>query len=198
MIITATQVTIYAPKISASAATITASGLIPIVQERICLLCNNYFLIDEIELTSTATFNATARSIVLPSGVNWEDYGFLANDDLFTYNSYRNDGIFTIESITAETVILTSACSVVDELFNNSLGKNIYFSVVRWPVSVQQTAAKMIYYDYDIRDKVSADLKSRSLGPLSESFTTGETDEVYGYPIKIINQLDSFKIGRIF
>lgn len=198
MIITATQVTIYAPKISASAATITVSGLIPIVQERITLLCNNYFLADGIELTSTATFNATARSIVLPSGVNWEDYGFLANDDLFTYNSYRNDGIFTIENITAETVILTSACSVVNEVFNNNLGKNIFFSAIKWPVSVQQTAAKMIYYDYDIRDKVSADLKSRSLGPLSESFTTGETDEVYGYPIKIINQLDSFKIGRIF
>lgn len=197
MIITATQVTIYAPKISASAATITVSGLIPIVQERICLLCNNYFLVDGIELISTATFNATARSIVLPSGVNWEDYGFLANDDLFTYNSYRNDGIFTIENITAETVILTSACSVVNEVFNNNLGKNIFFSAIKWPVSVQQTAAKMIYYDLDLRDKVSANIKSRSLGPLSESFTDGEKDE-YGYPLKITNQLDSFKIGRVF
>jgi len=197
MIITATQVTIYAPKISASAATITVSGLIPIVQERIVLICNNYFLADGIELTSTAIFNATARSIVLPSGVNWEDYGFKANDDVFIYNSYRNDSVVTIESLTAETVILTSACSVVDELFNNSLGKNIYFSVVRWPVSVQQVAAKMIYYDYDLRDKVSANIKSRSLGPLSESFTDGEKDE-YGYPLKITNQLDSFKIGRVF
>ena len=197
MIITATQVTIYAPKISASAATITVSGLIPIVQERIVLICNNYFLADGIELTSTAIFNATARSIVLPSGVNWEDYGFKANDDVFIYNSYRNDSVVTIESLTAETVILTSACSVVDELFNNSLGKNIYFSVVRWPVSVQQVAAKMVYYDLDLRDKVSANIKSRSLGPLSETFTDGEKDE-FGYPMKITNQLDSFKIGRIF
>ncbi len=197
MIITATQVTIYAPKISASAATITVSGLIPIVQERICLLCNNYFLVDGIELISTATFNATARSIVLSTGNYWVNYGFQANDDMFIYNSYRNDGVVTIQSVSNETIILTSACSVVDELFNNSLGKNIYFSVVRWPVSVQQVAAKMVYYDLDLRDKVSANIKSRSLGPLSETFTDGEKDE-FGYPMKITNQLDSFKIGRIF
>ena len=196
-IISATQVTIYAPKISASAATITTSGLIPIVQERICLLCNNYFLIEDINVSGTATFNATARSIILATGVYWENYGFQANDDVFIYNSYRNDGVVTIESLTTETVILTSVCSVINEAFNNNLGKNIFFSAVRWPVSVQQVAAKMIYYDLDLRDKVSANIKSRSLGPLSESFTEGEKDE-YGYPLKITNQLDSFKIGRVF
>jgi len=196
-ILTAGTVILYAPKISASAATITASGLIPIVQERICLLCNNYFLIEDINVQGTATFNATARSIILSTGVYWANYGFQANDDMFIYNSYRNDGVVTIQSLSNETVILTSVCSVVDEAFNNNAGKNIFFSAVKWPVSVQQVAAKMIYYDYDLRDKVSANIKSRSLGPLSESFTEGEKDE-YGYPLKITNQLDSFKMGRIF
>jgi len=197
-LISATQVTIYAPKISATAATITASGLIPIVQERICYICNNYFELKDLYVGSTATFNATARSIVLSTGNDWEDYGFQAGDDILIYNSYRNDKIATIESLTAETVILTSACSVVDEAFNNNIGKFIYFSVIRWPVSVQQTAAKMIYFDYDIRDKTAPNIRSRSLGPLSETFTDGEKDEIYGYPMKIINQLDAFKIGRVF
>jgi hypothetical protein len=198
MILTATQVTVYAPKISASAATITASGLILIVQERICLLCNNYFLIEDMKVQGTATFNATARSIILATGVYWADHGFQTNDDMFIYNSYRNDSVVTIESLSNETVILTSVCSIVDEAFNNNAGKNIFFSAVKWPVSVQQAAAQMIYYDYDLRNKVASNIKSRSLGPLSESYTTGEKDEVYGYPIKVINQLDSFKMGRVF
>lgn len=196
-ILTAGTVILYAPKISASAGTITASGLIPIVQERITLLCNNYFELKDLYLESMATFNATARSIILPSGSYWANYGFQANDDMLIYNSYRNDSIVTIESLSNETVILASVCSVVDESFNNNAGNCIYFSVTKWPVSVQKTAALMIYYDYDIRDKVSANIKSRSLGPLSETFTDGEKDE-YGYPMKITEQLNPFRIGRVF
>jgi hypothetical protein len=197
-ILTAGTVILYAPKISASAGTITASGLIPIVQERITLLCNNYFELKDLYLESTATFNATARSITLPSGSYWVNSGFQANDDMLIYNSYRNDSIVTIESLSNETVILTSACSVVDESFNNNTGNMIYFSVIKWPVSVQQVAAQMIFFDYDIRGKTQSNIKSRSLGPLSESFTDGATDERYGYPIKIIEQLNPFIIGRVF
>jgi hypothetical protein len=197
-ILTANTVILYAPKISASAGTITASGLIPIIQERITLLCNNYFELKDLYLESSATFNATARSIVLPTSAYWVNYGFQANDDILIYNSYRNDSIVTIASLSNETNILTSACSVVDESFNNNTGNMIYFSVIKWPVSVQQVAAQMIFFDYDIRDKVSVNVKSRSLGPYSESFTDGAKDEQYGYPIKIIEQLNPFRIGRVF
>lgn len=196
-ILTATQVTVYAPKISASAATITASGLIPIVQERICLMLNNYFTRSDLYIQATALFNATARSIVLTENNLWNDYGFKAGDDILIYNSYRNDGVMTIESITASTVILTSACSVVDESFGTSDGAVIYFSVIKWPAPVQQVAAQMVYFDIDIRDKVASNIKSQSLGPWSESYTDGEKD-FYGYPRKITSQLDIYSIGRVF
>jgi hypothetical protein len=58
-------------------------------------------------------------------------------------------------------------------------------------------AAKMCAFDYDIRDKVATNLKSRSLGPLSETYTDGEKDD-YGYPKKITNVLmDNYFIGRV-
>lgn len=195
-IITATAVSIYAPKISISAGSIIAGNYIPIVQERIQLLTNNYFESETVNLKTTCAFNAIARSITIDQN-SWEEFGFQANDDILIYNSIRNDGIVTIESISDNIAIVTSSCSVVDESYSTNSSQAIYFSLVRWPISVVACAAKMIYYDVDIRDKVSGNIKSRSLGPLSESFTTGETDEMFGYPIKIIQALEPFKLCRL-
>lgn len=190
-IITATAVTTYAPKISASAATITSSGLIPIVQERICMMTNNYFVTD-LYLQDCYTFNATGRTIISVGGNSFDEKNFLAGDDIYVYRSYRNDGVYTLESVSGSTLTLISGSSVIDELS----GRSILISVVKWPLPVVQVAAKMIYFDYDIRDKVSANIKSHSLGPFSESYTDGERDE-WGYPMKITNLLSDYRIARM-
>jgi hypothetical protein len=194
-IITASAVSIYAPKITASAGTITAGNYIPVVQERICLMLNNYFDSEIVNLETTCVFNATARSIVIRQN-SWEEYGFKANDDILIYKSIRNDKVVTIESLTTNTCVLTSACSVVDESYSTATGTSVCFALVQWPISVVQTAALMVYFDVDIRDKVSGNIKSRSLGPLSESFTSGDEDE-YGYPRKITDKLTPFKLARL-
>lgn len=189
MILTATEVTLYS-NISASAATIEAENLIPVVQERIVLMLNNYFLTD-LEVTSTVTFNATARTIVAQS--SFEEFGFLASDEIRVYNSYRNDGYFTVASVSTTTLTLTSACSVVDELS----GRTVILNVVRWPLEVKVAAAKMIAYDYDKRDAVTPGLTSRSLGPLSESYA-GSSDDECGYPRRLTSPLDKYRIARSF
>jgi hypothetical protein len=196
-IISASSVSIYAPKISVSAGSIISANYIPIVQERICLMLNNYFTSDYMSVVSTASFNATAKSITLTSNSeHWDNYGFKTGDDFLVYRSYRNDSVKTIASLSDNILIVTSSCSVIDERFNNSDGAAIYFSVVQWPISVVASAAKMIWYDCDYRDKNPSYLKSHSLGPFSEAFGSSETDDLYGYPIKIIQSLDAFKVVR--
>jgi len=188
MIVTATQVTILS-NITASAATITSSELIPIIQDRIVLMTNNYFLTD-LSLQDAMTFNATARTIVANN--NWVNYNFLANDDCMIYNSYRNDGYYTISTVSNKTLTLATGATVVAELS----GRSILASVVKWPGPVQQIAALMVAYDYDIREKSAANIKSHSLGPFRETFTDGEKDE-WGYPLKITNMLTDYKIARL-
>ena len=187
-ILTATEVTVYS-NISASAATIVTSGLIPVVQERVTMLTNNYFLTD-LHLQDVVTFNATNRTIIANN--SYADQNFLAADDIYVYNSYRNDGYYTIDSVSASTITVISGQSVVDELS----GKSVLVSVVKWPVTAKQTAALMVAFDYDSRDKVAGNINSRSLGPFSESFSTGATDE-FGYPKKITSGLDKFRMVRI-
>ena len=195
-IIKAWEVSLYAPKITASASTITSGNYIPIVQDRICLMLNNYFDSDIVHLQTTCNFNATAKSITIDQ-TSWEEFGFKANDDVLIYKSIRNDGVVTFESITNNIAIVTSTCSVIDESYSTRSSNSIYFSLVQWPLSIVQIAARMIWFDCDYRDKNAQYLKSRSLGPLSESFGSANVDDEYGYPIRVIQSLDKYKIARL-
>jgi hypothetical protein len=193
-ILTATEVSSYAPNISASATTIINGNYIQIVQDRVCLITNNYFTSDELSIKSTVLFDATAGTITLDAEY-WENYGFKAGDDFLVYRSYRNDGVKTIESLADTVLTVTSSCSVIKEDFNNNSGPVIYFSVVQWPVAIKQIAALMIQYDTDYRDKNAAGIKHRSLGPYSETFADAKEDE-YGYPAKLTNKLEPYTIAR--
>jgi len=193
-ILTASEVSIYAPNITATAGTIIAGNYIQIIQDRICLITNNYFTSDELSIQSTVTFDATAGTITLDAEY-WENYGFKANDDFIIYGSYRNDGVKTIDSLSNTILTVASSSSVIKEDFNNNSGSIIYFSVVQWPVAIKQIAALMIQYDTDFRDKNSAGIKNRRLGPYSETFADAKEDE-YGYPAKLTNKLEPYTIAR--
>lgn len=187
-VITATQVTLYS-NITASAATITSSGLIPIVQAKIVEMLNNYFTSD-IRIVTTATFQATAATITL-TGNNWSDFGFVAGDEIYIYDSYRNDGYQTCLSLSTTVMTLATSSTVYNETFSNSsnsFGRPIVFSMVKWPTSVTRAAALMVAYDYDTRPKTEPGLKSISLGPWSESYTDASRNG-QGYPDDILASL---------
>lgn len=168
---------------------VAAATLIPVVQDRICMMTNNYFLTD-LCLQGTVTFNATARTII--GSASYGSENFLAGDDIFIYNSYRNDGSFTLDSVSASTLTVISGQSVIDELS----GASVLVSVVKWPRPVKQTAALMVAYDYSVRGSQAANVKSHSLGPFSETFSSGDEDQ-FGYPRKITDALIPYRVARI-
>jgi len=187
-ILTASEVTAYS-NISASVATITASGLIPTVQERITWITNNQFL-TELSIQTTVTFNATARTITT-GGDDWAGSGFAAGDEVYIYHSYRNDGYQTVLSISDDRLTLATGSTVIDELS----GRSIMVSVVRWPADLKPVAARMVAYDYEQRGKRTPGLRSRTLGPWSESY--GEKVGEYGYPSDLIDPLYDHRMVRL-
>jgi hypothetical protein len=194
MIVSATQVTLWT-SITASVNTILSKNYIDIVQERIFLIANNYFTSDDLSLEATVLFNATTRSITLDGNAYWENYGFQTGDDFLIYRSWRNDGVYTINSLSNDTLVVISSQSVINERFNNNNGSTIYFSVIKWPKDIQSIACEMIYFDSEIRPEVSANVKSNSFGPFSETYTI-DTDN-YGYPKNIIDKLDKYCLARL-
>jgi hypothetical protein len=194
MVVSATQVTLWT-SITASVNTILSKNYIDIVQERIFLIANNYFTSDDLSLEATVLFNATTRSITLDGNAYWENYGFQTGDDFLIYRSWRNDGVYTINSLSNDTLVVISSQSVINERFNNNNGSTIYFSVIKWPKDIQSIACEMIYFDSEIRPEVSANVKSNSFGPFSETYTI-DTDN-YGYPKNIIDKLDKYCLARL-
>lgn len=190
-ICTATDVTVYTD-ISCSAGTIVNSGLIGIVQARINTICNNYFLTD-MDYEGPITFNATAGTMT--AGANWDDYGFLADDEIYIYNSYRNDGYKIVGSVTSTVLTLATGSSCVAELS----GQTILVSVVRWPSELKYIAAQMVKYDYDDRAARAIGITSHSLGPFSESYASPNSmgSTPFGYPQEIIDSLASYTIVRL-
>jgi hypothetical protein len=185
-LITAAEVAFYS-NISAMAPAITASGLIPMVQERIIQICNNDFATD-LMVIADCTFNATAATITLKAN-DWKEFGFDDGDDIVIVNSYRNDGYYTVSSFVNETATL-SAGTVKDELS----GRSIMFAVVKWPMAVKRAAAQMIAYDYDTRPQRTPGVKSFTLGPLSETYNDSASGAdkglgLYGYPLEILGLL---------
>ena len=187
--VTATQVTVYTD-ISVSAATITTSGFIPIVQDRITDYCYNWFVSKDINFQGTLTFTAT-DSIAAGTGNNWVSFGFADGDEVYLYGSRRNDGYYDVTSVTTVIMTVDSTNTVVDELS----GASILVSLVEWPGSLAYAAAQMVKYDYDDRKTRAAGLTSQSLGPRSESYAA-ETG-VFGYPLEILGILDQYRVARL-
>jgi hypothetical protein len=189
MLLSATEVTILS-NISASAATIAASGYLEEIQETIFLICNSTFETD-LFVQGGMTFYPSTYTII--GTTSFEALNFASGDDIYIYNSYRNDGIKTIASIpSTSTLTLLSSCTIYEELSNRS----IMISVVKWPITVKRIAAQMIAYDYDVRPKKSLGVKSFTLGPFSESYTIGDEDE-YGYPKALTDRLIPYRRVRL-
>jgi len=188
MVVSATEVTILSP-ISASAAMILASEIIPIVQDRITMLTNNYFT-SELQFEDRITFDSALRTLTTGSA-HFEEYNFLAGDDIMLYGSYRNDGYYTILSVNENVATLVTGSTIINELS----GQSILLSVVQWPKPIKYAAAQMIYYDVDIRPTIVPGYNSGSLGPFSESYSAN-TDE-YGYPKSIMEMLVPYRMTRL-
>lgn len=190
-IVTATQVAAFT-NISASAGTIISSGLIPIVQERINLITNNYFVTD-MYLQGTVVFGATAGTIT--SLNSFADKGFSVADEVYIYNSYRNDGYKTVSAVSGVALTMTAS------LLSEPSSRSILISVVQWPAALAYTAAQMVKYDYDDRSKQTSGVKSHTLGPFSETFGNasgnGKTSTPYGYPQDLIDGLAPYTIVRL-
>jgi hypothetical protein len=191
-IVTATEVTIYTD-ISCSAGTTTLTLLIPIVQERINYITNNFFLTD-MYMGGTVTFSATAGTIV--AGSNWDDEGFVAGDEIYIYNSYRNDGYKTVGSVSTVTLTVSSS----DTIINEPSGRSILVSVVDWPNALKYIAAQLIKYDYDDRPGIEPGVASKTLGPYSVSYrgnSQGGYSTPFGYPQELIDSLSVYTIARL-
>ena len=191
-IVTAAEVVLYTD-ITTSATAITTLGIIPIVQERINWITNNWFTSDKVYYQGNIDFTAAADTLSAQS--NLEEIGFLTGDEFYLYNSYRNDGYYTAETVSEKTITIASSESVIAE---QPSGASIMLSLVDWPEAIKYIAAQMVKYDYDDRGDRTIGVVSETLGPHSIGYgTAGFNKQPYGYPQELIDGLTAYTITRL-
>lgn len=187
MLLTADECVKYS-NITATAATIAASGLLETVQERILAWTNNTFTVD-VYWEGSANFSGSARTL---TGTGFTDAGLASGDDVYISGSIRNRGIKEISTASNTLLTFTTASNIVNET-----NRIVDVELVEWPLPVKYAAAQMVAYDYDIRPTVTPGVRSRSLGPFSESFVNMLGGVIGTYPVEIMDALTPYKVIRL-
>jgi len=199
-------------RISASTYDSIITSLIPTVQDRLRYICNNPFTVQPLinrvhsrfgyyrneydrwydrdtQLYILAQVNATfdaSSATVTSRGENFASAQFASGMDILIKDSYRNDGYFTIDSVSTSSLTIASTFSAS---FNDeATGATIYFAVVNWPKGIKPLVAQLIRYDYEERPKLTG-VRSERLGPYSVSYGVD-----YGYPKALLAPLMEYTI----
>jgi hypothetical protein len=158
-------------------------SLIPIIEQVICDYCNQDFFQDNFDYVSSndISFINTDNSINM---TNLNDYKFVANDSIRVYGSLRNDGPFTISSVTTDKIIINSINTIVDEDENES----IFITKVKYPVSFKFIAAQMIKYNIDNK-KIKAGVLEEDIDDYRYKLSVAAN----GYPTNLVSGLKTHR-----
>jgi len=170
------------------------SYLIPFVQDDVVEYLNNCF---EDKNTSYEScrfeFNNTSPPTIDDPDEQFILQGFESTMDIAIQGTYRNKGIYTIDTLSAGTLTLISSNTLLDESSTDEYGRNcIRISRVNWPDGIKLLTSQIIWENIS-RGKTK-DVKSKSLGP---SAITYHSISSGGYSESIMNGLKKYKITRV-
>jgi hypothetical protein len=156
---------------------------IPIVQEDLCEITNNDFLLRDIwNVGSDFVFaHSTSSADTITDGSSGftpdSRPDFTANFDIVVHGSGYNDGKYQLDNVTASVLTLTTT----EELVAEDDDEAVTISQVHWPKAVKPVAAQMVWHRIDQIKQGSE--KSESLGDYSASY------DGRGYPRHVYDSL---------
>lgn len=164
----------------------------PIVENFICSFCKNDFVeyahttpsyprvcIQSNELEFTNNTNSLDSTTL-----DFTDYRIAAGDNLRVYGSFHNEKVFTISSITANSIVFEDVNTVKDENYSD------YLTVVRviYPEDLKKAYAFMI--NYNIKADSYKGLQSETI--LGYSYTLSPNNKT-SYPDSVISELYNYR-----
>jgi hypothetical protein len=156
---------------------------IPIVQEDLCEITNNDFLLRDVWNVGTDFVFAHSSSSADTITDGSSDFtgnsrpDFKSNFDIVVHGSGYNDGKYQLDNVTASVLTLTTT----EELVAEDDDEAVTISQVKWPKPVKPVAAQMIWHR--IKGITQGGVQSESLGDYSVTY------DKTGYPQNIIESL---------
>lgn len=159
---------------------------LPIVIQEFFDHTNNYFDNNAVRLiTSQLTASSSDLSFVF-SGGSWSTYSFADGDEIRVQNSKRNDGFYTIESVSSGTLTLSGSSVYVATCAprGESEGEATWtVNKIDVPIAVKPLLAAMIKFHID---NPTGLVQSESLGEYSVTYGGG------AYPSGIDQQMQKY------
>lgn len=118
-------------------------SLIPIVENWVCNELNNWFLTPNWIEGGNISFTADTTITDSDSNFSDTDVGFAAGMDFRVIGSVLNDGVYSADSVSADTITLDSKYSVVTESFTPT---SITINRIVWPQGIKFPVAKVIEF----------------------------------------------------
>lgn len=183
------------------------SILIPVVTERIRIICNNTFTVQRLKKTVYTAFGMSGQDYVrfdrdtglyvLPQvsasfvssaktvtarGSNFASAAFAAGQDVLIYGSYLNDGYYEIDSVSTSTLTILSSYSFSGAVANTHGFKDeVTGASIFFAVATWPKDIKPI-----VASMIQYDYQERGQYKDTEG---GEILGEYGYPQSILRQL---------
>jgi len=169
--ITVAEVKALIPKLNDAEYTSPIETRIQGAENRLCQLCNDHFL--KIGAVAGYFINFSAAGIVFSATANtitstvqtFTDYQFAAGDNIYIRGSLKNDGHYTIKTVTAGVITLEDIYTLRDETSEGIV--EVWY--VDFPRELKSTLARMIEYEILIKPLINPAMASESIGGYSYS-----------------------------
>jgi hypothetical protein len=157
---------------------------LPFVENDICIECRDHFVDMKFNFITSnlISFNSSLNSLNL-NDINTK--GFHVGDTIRVYNSIRNDGIFTIDTINQNSLILND----IDEVEDEDAGELIYITRIKYPKALKKVAALMIDFKIKENENESQGIKKEKIDDYSVEYE----DKSQGYPSSILSMLYNYR-----
>jgi hypothetical protein len=117
------------------------------------------------------------------SGAEFED-----DMDILIEGSLSNDGAYTIDTVAAGTLTLTTD----DDLIDEDAGEEVTITRLKWPKGILKYVAQMIWHScVNIK---SSSVKSERIGDYSVTYNNALTS--LGWPPEVTNGLNKWRVVR--
>jgi hypothetical protein len=144
--------------------------LIPFVQDDICAIANHRFHDAYHWLKDDGLFfSSTAKTVQLSTDSTCSFYNEYSTGDTIDVDiSYKNNGFYTISSITSSHVLVVSE-SLIDE-YSTTYEINTIIHRCDFPGNIKRIAARMVWWNVQNTQVTQGDIASESYGARSVSY----------------------------
>lgn len=164
-------------------------NLIPKVQADIIEYLDNNFPDKNTTYLSGSLQFYSSGAITDSDNARFEIEGFTTGMDIAVEGTYRNRGIYNINTLTTDKITLSANDTILDECSSDEYGSGaIRLTRVVWPIGLKNLIAQIIWFN--IKDVKNRDIKSKRLGPASITYMDLGSG---GYPDNIYKGLARYK-----